>query len=241
MTFRFPQTALRSHLAIVFAAFGMLFLSIPHVRAEETSRLAFVSEYIRELAAIERISDQVAADVKADGAGNMADCIRNTTRFQLELQSHVAILKTMQLNAPFDDILKDIISFDEMKIKSWTQFNNACTAMQEWKIAGPKAGVDYAKMVSGLPKITAQLEYIDKAMVQLSPMIFATVIDQKPDSQNHLSHLIITRVERQQLIGDIDRAFGDKLDQKDQNYTVSAASVLKAYFQKDYLCSDDKW
>ena len=71
-------------------------------------------------------------------------------------------------------------------------------------------------------------------------MVFATLIDQKPDSNNHLSYLIITKSERAKLIHDIDLQFGDNLSNKDQNYTVSSASVLKAYLQKDYKCSDDK-
>ena len=69
--------------------------------------------------------------------------------------------------------------------------------------------------------------------------MFSTLIDQKPDSQNRVSHLII-REERQELISEIDSEFGDKLEQKDQNYTVSAASVLKDLLEK-YKCADDPW
>lgn len=56
-----------------------------------------------------------------------------------------------------------------------------------------------------------------------------------------MSHLIVTKAERKKLIEDLDRDFGKKLDQKDQNYIVGAASVLKAYFQKDFKCSDEPW
>ena len=72
-------------------------------------------------------------------------------------------------------------------------------------------------------------------------MIFATLIDQKPDSKNHVSHLIITKAERAKLLSELTGDFGSKLDQKDQNFTVSAASVLKAYLLKDFKCSDDPW
>ena len=225
-------------LAFVFAQ--IFLVSISKVHAEETPHLIFVSEYIRELGAIEHIRDNVLADLKANGAVNLSDCIRNTTSFQLELQSQVSMLKSMHLNPPFEEILKGIIDFDVLKIDLWKGFNNACATLMEGQISGPKAGIDYGKMAAAAPKITAQLEYIDKTLFQLSPMVFATLIDQKPDSNNHLSYLIITKSERAKLIHDIDLQFGDNLSNKDQNYTVSSASVLKAYLQKDYKCSDDK-
>jgi hypothetical protein len=63
----------------------------------------------------------------------------------------------------------------------------------------------------------------------------------KPDSKNHASHLIITKDERAKLISYVADSFGSKLDQKDQNFTVSAASVLRGYLLKDFKCSDDPW
>jgi hypothetical protein len=53
-----------------------------------------------------------------------------------------------------------------------------------------------------------------------------------------MSKLIITNAERKKLIADIDSTFGAKLDQKDQNYIVGAASVLKGYLLKNYTPSD---
>ena len=63
----------------------------------------------------------------------------------------------------------------------------------------------------------------------------------KEDSNGHASHLIITKEEKARLISKLDDSFGAKLDQKDQNYTVSAASVLKGYLNKDFKCSDEPW
>lgn len=71
--------------------------------------------------------------------------------------------------------------------------------------------------------------------------MFATLIDMKADSKGHASHLIITKEEKARLIEKLNGSFGAKLDQKNQNYTVSAASVLKAYLNKDFKCSDEPW
>ena len=76
-------------------------------------------------------------------------------------------------------------------------------------------------------------------MFSATPLVFAALIDQRPDSENHLSHLLITKVQRDTLVGQLTLSFGQKLDQQNQNYTVSAASVLKCYLTKDYKCSDE--
>jgi hypothetical protein len=92
-----------------------------------------------------------------------------------------------------------------------------------------------------MPKVRATLDDVDHTLFQAAPSIFATLIDPKPDSKNHASHLIVTKAERQKLVEDLDQRFGTKLNLKDQNYTVGAASVLKAYFLKDFKCSDEPW
>ena len=97
------------------------------------------------------------------------------------------------------------------------------------------------KLTAEVPKIRAQIDYVDNTLFKVTPLIFATLIDQKPDSKNHLSHLIITKEEREKLLHTLKAAFGKKLEQKNQNYGVSSASVLKAYLTKDYKCSDEPW
>jgi len=92
-----------------------------------------------------------------------------------------------------------------------------------------------------VPQVRAELEYVDHALIDASPIIFATLIDMKEDSKGHASHLIITKAQREKLIADITTRFGAKLDQKDQNPTVRAASVIKGYLLKDHKCSDDPW
>ncbi len=63
----------------------------------------------------------------------------------------------------------------------------------------------------------------------------------KEDSKGHANHLIITKEQRAALIAKLNDSFGAKLDQKKQNYIVSAASVLRDYLNKDFKCSDEPW
>lgn len=75
--------------------------------------------------------------------------------------------------------------------------------------------------------------------MQLNALVFATLIDQTSDKAGHMSRLMNTREERQDLLRQLNTEFGSKLNQEHQNGVVGAASVLKAYLQKDYTPSDE--
>jgi len=229
-------------LLISFIVFAFAVSGLPSSFAAEkpeTPHLAFVTEYVRELAATEKVRAAAEKELTQakDDTDRLVIAIHNSTLIQLELQSQIIMLKGMKLNQPFEDLIPNIMSFYHKKIELHQQLIDISTAL----LSGPKPDVDYGKLAAEAPKIRAQLDYIDKALFEATPLVFATLIDPKPDSQNHVSHLIIKKAERAKLINDVNGYFGQKLNQKDQNYTVSTASVLKAYFLKDYKCSDEPW
>ncbi len=205
-------------------------------RAQETSNLTFVSEYIRELGKVERLRSLAMEEMK-DESNRMASCIRSSTRFQLELRSQISMLRGMRLNPPFDTLPGNIASFYERKIDPYKQMGDGCTVM----MSGPKPGVDYDALAAEAPKLTAEMEYIDTALFEASPLVFATLIDPVPDANNHMNRLNITSAERNKLIANINSEFGAKLDQKDQGHIVGAAWVLRAYLgkEKGYIASDE--
>jgi hypothetical protein len=157
-------------------------------RAQETSNLAFVSEYIRELGKVERLRSLAMNELK-DESNRMASCIRSSTRFQLELRSQISMLRGMRLNPPFETLPGNIASFYERKIELYKRFADGCAAM----MSGPKPGIDYAAIAAESPKLTAEMEYIDTALFDASPLVFATLIDPVPDANDHMSKLIITK------------------------------------------------
>ncbi len=215
----------------------------------ETPHLEFVTEYIRELAAVERIraagQDENNQDKKDDKLP-FASAIHTSTLFELELGSQVKMLKGMRLNEPFAELIPNITAFYERKIVLWRRMREISSAFIGGPkdgvfIGGPKDGVDYGKLGAEMPELRGNLDFIDQALFEATPSVFATLIDMKEDSKGHASHLIITKEEKARLISKLDDSFGAKLDQKDQNYTVSAASVLKGYLNKDFKCSDEPW
>jgi hypothetical protein len=67
------------------------------------------------------------------------------------------------------------------------------------------------------------------------------LIDQEPDSQNHVSHLLITKAEKADLENQLNIMLKDEPDKGDHDYYISAAMVLRAGLQKGYKCADDPW
>jgi hypothetical protein len=206
----------------------------------ETPHLEFVTEYIRELAAVEQIraegEEENNQDTK-DGKPPFAGLIHTSTMFELELRSQIKMLRGMRLNSPFNDLIPDITTFEEHKIEHWRRMSEIGGEF----MGGPKKGVDYTKLAAEMPKIRGELEFIDQSLFEATPLVFATLIDTKEDSKGHDSHLIITKEQRGALIAKLNDYFGTKLDQKNQNYIVSAASVLRGYLSKDFKCSDEPW
>jgi hypothetical protein len=203
----------------------------------ETPHLEFVTEYIRELAATQEVRDSAENDLKQDPQAVFSNCIHSSTLMQLELESQVNQLKRMRLDDPFSDLIPNIIQFYQDKIELWRQMVDICSDF----IGGPKPNVDYDKLAAEMPKTRAKLDFIDKALFDATPAIFMTLIDSKPDSKGHASHLLITKAEREDLIKKINTDFGSKLDEKGANYTVSSAWVLKEGLKKDFKSSDDPW
>jgi hypothetical protein len=209
----------------------------------ETSHLAFVTEYIRELAENEDTRESVEKDMqKAAKEGKtttqMLEGIHGSTLIQLRLRAQIKVLQAMRLNTPNDELIPDIIKFYEHKIALHQQMIDISTAF----LGGPKANVDYGELAAEMPKIRASLEDADKTMYEnATTWAFYTLIDERTDSKNHMSHLIITRAERATLLANLTRDFGPKLNQKEPYFAVGAAQILKAALQKPFKCSDDPW
>jgi hypothetical protein len=203
----------------------------------ETPHLAFVKEFVRELSEIEEIRSMGEEDLKKDPKAAFANTIHVATRFKLELGSQIRMLNGMNLSDPYGTLIPSITGFYEEKIKVWDRLKEISTNF----IGGPIEGVDYGKLGAEVPELRAGLEYLDQSIFQASPLVFATLMDMKEDSKHHVNHLIITKAERAELIDYINTAFGKKLDEKNPNYTVGTAAVLRDNFKKDFKCSDEPW
>ena len=123
------------------------------IRAEapETTHLAFVTEYIRELATNERL--RASAEEEMSQAKNTNESLRNaihcSTRIQLELQSQIDTLKGMRLNPPFETLISDTIGFYRVQIA----LHQTMIDISSNFLAGPKPGVGYGELLAEMPKV----------------------------------------------------------------------------------------
>ncbi len=227
------------NFTVVAVSCALLTLAATGSAGSESPNLEFVKLYVEQLGAVERIRDNAEKELAADTpAQRIADCVRTMTRYQLELTVQISAMRGIHLNKPFDSLPVGIADLDQQKLQFYRQYGDACTTMME----GPKPNVDYGKIAASLPKINAQVEFIDEGIFKISPTVFATLIQMKENSRGGADHLIITGSQRVELTHRIDEIFGEKLNQQNQNYLVSAASVLKFYLEKKgYKSSDEAW
>lgn len=205
----------------------------------ETPHLSFVKEYVREL-----IEDE---SLKINGEKEFGEAKTDNERFstgiyvsktaQLELHSQIGMLKSMRLGDPFDTLIPSLIGFYQRQIELQQKLMDISSKF----VAGPKPGVDYQALVAKMPEIRAELEVAQKAVFEASALVFMTLIDQKPDSQGHVSHLLITKAEKADLQDQLEIMLRDENEKGDHDYYISAAIILRAGLQKGHKCADEPW
>ena len=223
------------HLHIFAIIFAACITPCVVVAAEELSQFAFAKEYIQELGELESLRESGEIAVKAPGANPFSEFIYYSTRVQFALKKDISRLENLRLAAPVADAPNMIASFHKQKL----EVHERMVEIETQLMGGPKSDVDYGKLGAELPKLRASLDNIDESFMNLSNLVFIALIDTKPDKAGHMSKLVISSIQRQELIRQIRANFGKKLDLKIQPYLTSAASVLLGNLQKDYTCSDE--
>ena len=161
---------------VIVAAVCALLTTPARAESSETPHLAFVKLYIEQLGAIEDIRDAAAKELKTDpDTQRIADCVHTMTQYQLELSTQIVTMQQLHLEKPFDSLAENIVDFQRQKQSLYKQYGDGCTTMME----GPKPNIDYGKLAASLPKINAQIEFIDKAIFKAAPAVFATLIQMK--------------------------------------------------------------
>jgi hypothetical protein len=162
-----------------------LFCSSAYAQSSETPHLYFVKLYIEQLGAIENIRDASAKELQTDPATQrLADCVHTMTQYQLELSTQIPAMRGVHLNKPFDGLSEGIADFDQQKLDLYKLYGEGCATM----LQGPKPNVDYGKITAALPKIRAQIEFIDQGIFKTAPAVFATLVQMKENSRSRPPH-----------------------------------------------------
>ena len=231
------KTRFAMYAAVSVSAIVMAVAAIASARPAFTPPLEFVTNYEHELSALEEIRGRAERD-QVSNPQDFASCIRNLESWKLELSGAIGIMKGTHLAAgdPLDKTPGLLAQGYEAERDVLAEMSDTCAKF----IGGPREGLDYNAIAVNTPKLTARLDYISHSIFQGSILVFATLIDSRSDTHNHANHLTITRDERNALVNAIDRDFGTKLTAKEQNWGVSAATVLRAKLL-EFSCSDDPW
>jgi hypothetical protein len=220
---------------------GLVFVSITSQAAENTAPIEFAKEYIREMGVLEDLRSEGATDLKEKGTDPTQPFvigIHSFTRTQNALRTNLSMLKGMKLAPPNEDSIKTLTDNYTAEINIYERMIGISTVM----LSDPNPKTDYGALMADMPKLRADLEDSNQSLFQIANLVFAAMIDMKPDKNNHVSHLTITCEERQSLIDQLNRRFGSKLDQKGNlDYFVSGAWLLRANLKKDFKCSDQPW
>lgn len=217
----------------LLAAFALAPLC-PAVEDKGTA-LKFVNEYVRELSTfnVVRVASEKELN-KSSAEEGILNLINGSEKFQLELRASIEILKGFHFSHdPLDKLVPEITRVYQSKIDLWQQLSDIGS-----QFLAPKEGVDYGKLAAEMPKIRARMDFQDTTLLQMSPVVFMTLIDFTQKDQSKPAHLAITRAERDKLLSTLRDDFGAKLDQKGQNYEVSTAGLLKGFLLK-YKCADE--
>ncbi|PSH04287.1 MAG: hypothetical protein CXZ00_07960 [Acidobacteria bacterium] len=166
------------------------------------------------------------------------NAIHCSTALQLERRLQIRRLNQMHLGGQFKTLIPFLTSTYQSQIELYQRLIIISTAM----LSEPKPGVDYGKLAAEVPEIQAKLEFLDKAIFEVVPLVAATLIDPKPDSKNYVNHLLISQAEKASLVSDIDRDFGKWMYEKNPDYSSAAAKILKTFLEeKGFKCSDEPW
>ncbi len=203
-----------------------IFILVPTFASADpdpSREIQFVSEYIRALSESESIRADAEQNLKTANTPQerLSSCVHTT-----QLQMH-AMAAAANLTAPYKlggDAKETpglLVSYYVTKGEMFRSLGNMC------------------RTTAGLPKLRADMEDLDKSLLQMSVMLFDVLINPAPDKAGHMSRLIVTKRERDGLVHQISISF-KRLDAKDANYTVSAAALLWEYLaRKGYHCADE--
>ena len=233
------KTACAPLLLLAAVAAGQTKSAQTRTPKPETPHLQFVNEYVRELneaEAIQKHGQKELAEAKTMYETYSAS-IYFSKSMQLELRSEIAILKSMRLNGRFDVLIPTLIASYQRQIQLHQQLIDIGANF----VAGPKDGVDYQALAAKMPEIRAEVDDARKVVFDVAAYVFMTLIDMKPDSQGHISHLIISKADKAALQDHLDLILKDEPDKGDHDFYISAAMILRGCFQKGHKCADEPW
>lgn len=189
----------------------------------ETPPLQFVTEYLREFSAIERIRLAEEQEFQAPRQSMLAICIESGNRYRREIAQQTARMQVMSVLPPSQSLPARLVELYGQKLALYTEIVNTCAALK----AAANNSVGYLEVMSAVSEYSAKVDSLDHSLFNTSTEAYSTLLSKEPGPQNLPRRLAITTVEKQALLRQIDHDFGAELQDDQQTYLVNAATVIR--------------
>lgn len=203
-------------------------------RARETSALQFVTEYLQEFSAIERIRLAEEQEFQAARQSMIDICIENGNRYRREIAQQMARMEDMSVLPPLQALPARLAELYGQKLELHTEVLSTCTALKT--AASTNAG--YLEVMSVVSQYSTKVDAIDRSLFKTSTDAFSTLLNKEQGPRDFRRRLGITTAEKQALLRQIDREFGAELQDDQQTYLVNAATVIRDAIKK-HKASDE--
>ena len=203
-------------------------------RARETSALQFVTEYLREFGAIERIRLAEEQEFQAPRQSMIDICIENGSRYRREIAQQMARMGDMNAPPPSQALPARLVELYGQKLELYTEVLSTCTALK----AAVSTHAGYLEVMSVVSQYSTKVDVIDRSLFETSTDAFSTLLNKEQGPRDLPRRLSITTAEKQALLRQIDREFGAELHDDQQTYLVNAATVIRNAIKK-HKASDE--
>lgn len=197
--------------------------AFPVARALETSQLQFVTEYLRDFAAIEHIRLAEERELQAPRQSMLSTCVESGNQYRTEITQQMARMRGMSVLPPSQTLPARLVELYGQKLALYGEIVEACTSLE----TGSNANVSSLEVMSVISRYSAKVEAIDRSLFQTSTQAFYTLLSAAPGIPDKARRLGIAMAEKQGLLRQIQLGFGAELEDEQQTYLVNAATVIR--------------
>ena len=202
--------------------------------ARETPPLQFVTEYLREFSAIERIRLDEEQEFQSPRQSMLATCIESGNRYRREIAQQTVRMQNMSVLPPSQALPARLVELYGQKLGLYTEVVNKCADLK----AAAGTNVGYLEVMSVVSQYSAKVDSIDRSLFNTSTDVYSTLLNREQGPHDFPRRLGITTAEKQALLRQIDREFGAELQDDQQTYLVNAATVIRDAIRK-HKASDE--
>jgi hypothetical protein len=200
--------------------------------------LNFVNEFVREMHEFQNLQDEAEKDLKhaRNQSESLLAMVHWTTAVQIAARTDIGMLRDMKLSGDNQDSPKLLAEAHQDRIDLLEQMKGIAKKF----LQGPEPGVDYSQLASDLTESRAKLERMNSTLVSGMAGLasFALLDVRHPDSQNHVSFLLITKKEKKQLVQSLGFTTGTA--STNSPFQNAGGVLYDLLVKKSFKCADER-